>query len=314
MPLPDFPQITDDLLRSIVSRHQLQATSFYRMPQVGIFNAIYSVGDNLILRVPRDHPKFVTAARNEAVAVPLARAAGISTPELVVFDETLDILPVPYSIYERVPGATLENSTSDPAEAGGAWRALGGDLALLHEGVAFRYPATLLIAQEQKTDPRPLPVAIARAGYFGAAEARWLNDWLERLAPFAQHEGSPHFLHGDTQATNVMVDPESLTYRAVIDWGSCRWGDVAHDFAGVSLRAVPAMLEGYREITGWGDETIEARILWRHLQIGLHQLRGEPQPQQSWAERPTGMLLDILRFFIEQPDRRWTQWSPTLPR
>ena len=40
MPLPDFPPITDDLLRSIVSRHQLQATSFYRMPQDGIFNAI----------------------------------------------------------------------------------------------------------------------------------------------------------------------------------------------------------------------------------------------------------------------------------
>jgi hypothetical protein len=106
-----------------------------------------------------------------------------------------------------------------------------------------------------------------------------------------------------------MVDPQTLGYRAVIDWGGAMWGDIAIDFAGVHLRAVPAMLEGYRELAPTGD-CIEARILWRHLTIGLHQLRGSGKPDQSWGERPMGVLFDVLRFLGEAEDARWRQWRP----
>jgi hypothetical protein len=33
--------------------------------------------------------------------VPAARVAGVRTPALIVFDDSLDLLPVPYAIYER---------------------------------------------------------------------------------------------------------------------------------------------------------------------------------------------------------------------
>lgn len=310
MPLPDFPTVTDDTLRSIASRHRLDVASFSRLPQIGIFNAIYALGDDLILRVPRDHPRFIGAARNETIAVPLAKAAGVRTPALLVFDDAADILPVPYSIYERVEGAALEQSIGDSAHTTGAWNELGRDLALLHRGVAQCAPATELIIHDQKSDPRPVPEIIARAGYFTSVEADWLTAWLDRLAPYATEALPQRFLHGDTQATNVMVEPQSLTYRAVIDWGNCRWGDIAIDFSGIALRSVPALLEGYREVAGSDDNTMEARILWEHLKIALHQLRGQPQPECSWAERPIGMLLEILRFFLEEPDVRWRQWSP----
>jgi hypothetical protein len=81
--------------------------------------------------------------------------------------------------------------------------------------------------------------------------------------------------------------------------------------AGVPLRVVPFLLEGYRQITPLDDEeNAEARILWRHLQLSLYLLRREPQPGRSWAERPLAMLLEIWRFFNESPGARWVAWAP----
>jgi aminoglycoside phosphotransferase (APT) family kinase protein len=311
MPLPDFPVITDDILRAIAARHGLKSTIFPLWPQVGTFNAIYGFdADNLILRVPRNHPRFTDAMRNEAIAVPLVVATGVKTPALAIYDDSLDLIPVPYGLWERVPGAALELSVDDPATATSAWTALGHDLALVHAGIPKAGLVAEIVVFEAMTDPRPLPAEIARVGYFTAPEARWLTNWLDRLAPVATAPRAESFLHGDTQSANIIVDPSTLGYAAVIDWGSCRWGDVAEDFAGIPIRAVPPLLDGYREAAGAVDDTIEARILWRHLTLGLHQLRGTPKPDLSWGERPMTHLFDVFRFFTARPSGRWRQWAP----
>ena len=308
MALPEFPVVSDEMLYAIAAQHGIAAGSVAPMAQVGIFNAIYALGERYVLRVPRLHQRFEGTALNEAIAVPLARAAGVRTPALLVSDATRSILPVAYGIYERVEGRVLERIVADPALAAATWRELGRDMARLHAGVE-RSAATELLTWDDKTDPRPLPAEIARAGYFGAAEADWLTRWLDRLAPYAEAPGEARFLHGDSQASNLMVGAESLDYVAVLDWGGCEWGDVARDFAGVPLRAVPAMLEGYGE-SGRIDEGLRPRIVWRHLQIALHQLRGRPVPDYSWGERPIGMLLEVLRFFGEQRDEAWRACGP----
>ncbi len=291
-------------------RHGLDAGSFSLLPEVGIFNRIYLLGEDFILRVPRDHPISAADARKEAIAVPAARRAGVRTPRMLAFDDSLDLLPVPYSIYERVYGETLGLLDRDPALSPGVWRELGHDLALLHSGVAKEGPVAGLEIDEMP-DPRPWPEELAQAGYFTATEARWLTGWLERLAPEALAPAPRRFLHGDSQATNVMVRAGSLDYLAVLDWGSCGWGDPAWDFAGVPLRVVPAMLEGYGTVAEFAErQNVEARILWRHLQLSLYLLRREPQPGRSWAERPLGMLLDVMRFLLDHPAERWSTWAP----
>lgn len=308
MTLPPFPVIDAQVLAAIAARHGLGPAVATPLPQVGIFNTLYALGDDVILRVPRDHARFTGASRNEAIAVPLARAAGVRTPALIAFDDSGELLPVPYTIYERVAGHMLEGSMPDPTAAEAVWRELGADLARLHLGVERLPPATDLEIFDDKTDPRPLPGIIARAGYFTGIEADWLTAWLDRLAPHATAPVAEAFLHGDTQMSNTMIDAAG-NYRAVIDWGGARWGDPAHDFAGVPLRAVPALLAGYRTVAAT-DETIEARIVLRHLTIGLHQLRGTPKPDQSWGERPLTNFLDAVRFFGEARDQRWEQWRP----
>ena len=308
--LPDFPRVDDEILREISRRHGLTGEASPPLPEVGVFNRIYPLGRDLVLRVPRDHPAFVAAARKESVAVPAAREAGVRTPRMVSFDDTGDLLPVPYSVYERVHGDTLGLLDLDPAEATAAWRELGRDLARLHAGVPEDGPAAGL-ELEPMPDPRPWPEEIAAEGYFTSTEARWFSVWLDRLAPAALAPVRRRFLHGDSQATNVMVRAGTLEYLAVLDWGGSGWGDPAWDFAGVPLRVVPSMLEGYGEVAAPdGEETVEARILWRHLQLGLYLLRRDPQPGRSWAERPLGMLVDVTRFLLGDPGRGWTRWTP----
>jgi aminoglycoside phosphotransferase (APT) family kinase protein len=308
--LPDFPGVSDEALRAISDRHGLGSNTFSLLPQAGIFNLIFQIGGDAILRVPRDHPISEADARKEAIAAPAAREAGVRTPRLVAFDDAMDLLPVPYAIYERVRGETLGLLDIDSASAPEAWRELGRDLALLHAGVEDDGPASDILS-EDVPDPRPWPGEMADEGYFTVTEARWLTDWLEKLTSEVLPPVPRRFLHGDSQATNVMVEAGSLKYLAVLDWGSSGWGDPAWDFAGVPLRVVPAMLEGYRAVAPLDrDETAEARILWRHLQLSLYLMRREPQPGLSWAERPLGMFMDTVRFLLGDPGEEWSRWKP----
>jgi aminoglycoside phosphotransferase (APT) family kinase protein len=308
--LPDFPEVSRGVLREISRRHGLEGRATSPLPEVGIFNRIYSLGEDLFLRVPRDHPAFVAAARKEAVAVPAAREAGVRTPAMVAFDDTGDLLPVPYSIFDRVRGETLGLLDLGPADVPETWKELGRDLARLHAGVPEDGPAAGL-ELEAVPDPRLWPDALAAEGYFSNAEARWLSAWLECLAPAALAPVSGRFLHGDSQATNVMVQRRTLEYEAVLDWGGSGWGDPAWDFAGVPLRVVPSMLDGYRGVAPLAaNETAEARILWRDLQLSLYLMRRDPQPGRSWAERPLGMVLEVTRFLLGSPGERWSRWTP----
>ena len=304
---PPFPTITDEILYSIAEHHHLKIDKIIALPQVGIFNKIYQLGDDFIIRISRDHPKSLRIAHTEAIAVPLARAAGVRTPALLVCDVSLHFLSAPYTIYERIRGETLGLLNLEPYDTPAAWRALGHDLALLHACVIEDGPATELDYNDLP-DPRAWPDELAEAGYFTTIEAKWLRRWLEHLAPAVLAPVQRRFRHGDVQATNMMVSPKSFDYLALIDWGNAHWGDPAFDFGGPPIRTVPYVLEGYRQVMPLeNDETAEARILWRHLQLALHNLWQKPQPEYAWAERPLPFLLDIMRFLLEIEDSRWRQ-------
>ncbi|MDP8924745.1 MAG: hypothetical protein M3O34_17975 [Chloroflexota bacterium] len=124
--LPTHALVTADALRAIAARHGVDPATVERLPETGIFTAIYHLGEHLALRVPRDHPAFVAAIETEAVAVPAARAAGVRRPRLIVTDRTCALLPVPFAIYERVHGDTLERLQPEPDRTPDACRAVEG--------------------------------------------------------------------------------------------------------------------------------------------------------------------------------------------
>ena len=313
MRLPDPVPISAETLATIRARHGLPDAPARQLPSLGITNTIYLLGEEVILRVPRHHPRFIQTAYHEAIAAPIAHAAGLRTPRMLAFDEKRDLLPVPYTLYARAPGVALGVACDDPALAVEAWRELGRELARLHMTVERRGRAAEL-ELDDPPDPREWAERLAGEGYITPTEARWLAGWLERLAPAALAHVTSRLLHADTQATNVMVQPESLTFVALIDWGDARWGDPARDFIGMPPRAAPWVVQGYREACPASAlDGLEARVMWHNLALALRQLPRGPAPEQSWAERPATRLLDLLRFIHEGPATDDAAWRATFP-
>jgi aminoglycoside phosphotransferase (APT) family kinase protein len=311
MKLPAAVPIPDDALAAIRKRFGLPRVGLQPFPHAGIINSVYVLGNDLVLRVPRNHPAHVAQAYREATTIPLAVAAGVQTPALVAFDDALDILPVPYLIVERVPGVNYESLDRDPHRDPEVWGALGRDLARLHAVVRPQSDERGQPDYATADDPRRLVEHRVEDGWLAPLEGGWLQRWLDRLEPLATRPVPPRLTHADVQMSNVLVDPDTPSYLALIDWGCAHWNDAAFDFLAMPLEAVPFMLAGHREVAPLDeDEAAEARILWRRIQLLLSTLPRGAAKDLAWGERPVTWLVDLLRFFLETTDERWKAIGP----
>jgi aminoglycoside phosphotransferase (APT) family kinase protein len=309
--LPEHTPVPAEALAAILTRHGLGDRALAPLPDTGIINRVYRLGDDLVLRVPRRHPAHAEQARREALAAPAARAVGVRTPRVVAFDDRLDLLPVPYLIVEWVEGRALGQLDVDPRATPETWRAVGRDLARLHVGVDLDGSAGALGPWQSGPDPAESVERRCAEGWFSPVEARWLGAWVARLRPRIDPPAERRLVHGDVQATNVIVATGAGEYRALIDWGNAHWGDPAADFLGMPLRAVPFVLAGHREVAPLDrDETAEARIVWYHLRTALWLMPRGAAPGCAWGEQPIAMLFDLLRFFLEGPGERWLAVAP----
>ncbi len=66
----------------------------------GVANRGFVLGKELFLRIAR--PGFEGDLRKEAAVVPVARAAGVLTPAIIEYDESLDLIAAPYVVMERL--------------------------------------------------------------------------------------------------------------------------------------------------------------------------------------------------------------------
>jgi aminoglycoside phosphotransferase (APT) family kinase protein len=298
--------VTPATIAAIVMRFKLGTHHATRLVHPGTSHTVYFLDDTFVLRIPRNHPAFTGSVAIEAIAVPSARGAGVHTPALVATDETCELLPVPYAIYERVPGVSLAQLDLAPETTPQLWRQLGQDLARLHHGVAAVGPATQLAVDVADLDPRPWLAEIHAAGFIPQRVAAALQTWLDQLAPMALAGVPCSFCHGDVNVSNIIVDARTYDYHALIDWAGAIWGDSAWDLAVVSLHAAPWLLEGYRTVAPLPhDSTAEARILWNHLRLALFSMRGAPQHGHEWANQRLGRLLLGMRAFLSNACPRW---------
>src|SRR6476659_7505030 len=166
-----FLELTDEQLRAIADRHGITANrdELHRLDSMGIVHSIYALGEALVLRVPKLHPDALADAYTGSVAAPAVVRAGVSTPRLVVFDESVDIVPVPFSIFERIHGEPLSwRLGADPQRHWPIWHELGRQLAILHANVtAVPDPHGHLDLHGRLQDPEPLLTDLERNGYLG---------------------------------------------------------------------------------------------------------------------------------------------------
>ena len=248
-----FPELDAAQLSGICAKHGLGQRRIGRMPSTGVVNSIYTLGDDLVLRVPKNMPEALSDTYTESVACPVAHAAGVRTPARVVWAESLDILDVPYTIHELVNGEPSELDFDGPV-----WRDLGRDVARMHATIT------------------ECPDPLGRLDDAGRADETWILEWangtevqgwlercIDRLRPLIADVLPEKFLHNDISNSNVLH--KDGAYAALIDWGDAAWGDPSLEFASLPMVAVMPMLAGYREVLPLEEVTTEARILWDKL-------------------------------------------------
>jgi hygromycin-B 7''-O-kinase len=301
VPLHQAPFLTlsDRQLGAVIERHRLGIAldEVQQLASTGIVHTIYALGNDLVLRVPKLHPEAIADSYTGMVATPAAVAAGVSTPDLVAFDDAKDIVPVPFSIFERARGeALLFHLEPHPQVHASIWQDVGGEIALLHTNVTeCPDPNGYLDTHERLGDHESLLSELRAGGYLSRDAAAWLDEVLTRLRPAVAPEGIPRrFIHGDVTPANILI--RDGRYDSLIDWDDAGWGDPAFEFVTLPIRAVDAALAGYRSaLVLDSDDPMEQRILWDKLIGALVRLRLSPEaPTSPTSPTLAGRLFELL--------------------
>ncbi len=229
----------------------------------------------------------------------------------MAYDTSLDLVPVPFLIVERVDGYDLERSRVDPAAIEPVWMGVGRDLARLHQSVPLEaWPSQSGISADMLGEADELLEQRVADGWFTYVEAAWMGRWIEKLHNRDGRATPSRATHGDVQMSNIIMSAGGY-YRALLDWGCASIDDPVVDFKPMPVAAVPIILRGYRQVAPLpDDENAEARILLSRIGTLLWLLPRGATPNMTWGERPVSWLADVLRFFQAPPDDTWRGLSP----
>lgn len=277
------------------------------MVSQAVVNWVFFVGDTHVLRINR--PDVETDdAYTERVSVPAARKAGVATPDLIVFDDSREIVDSVVTVYERVPGVALGRLPVRPEALPAYYRRLGAEIAHIHQGVRDLADPHGWLEPEEVPASRQILEQATRMGRVEAVTAIWLSKWLDRLEPARMFAQPKVFSHQDLHSFNVVVDPVNYEFRAVIDWGDAGWADPSADFCCSPLWAVPWLADGYESRGGHIDEGFFGRVLWDAVGTLLDW---EDHPaDEPWAPLTSSFWANLARLFRMDLDDRWRAWLP----
>jgi aminoglycoside phosphotransferase (APT) family kinase protein len=189
-------------------------------------NAIFRLGDDLCVRLPRREASAALLANEQRWLPALSKRLPLPIPSPVRIGIACANYPWSWSVLPWLPGATADQSHLFAAE-----------------GIA--------LARFLKALHTPAPPTAPRNPYRGvplSQRAVAVEERMERLDRTTQSVGNPlrsiwkdalaapidvddTWIHGDLHARNVLVHQQRLS--AVIDWGDLSKGDCATDLAAV---------------------------------------------------------------------------------
>lgn len=293
-----------DDVRRIAARHGITG-DIALLPNSGMVNEAWSVG-NCVVRILKDDENSEEALqepKREAAVVPLAREAGIRTPELVAVDFDCDIVPLPYTIYRRAEGALLGHLDIEPESCTHVYRELGREIALL-QSVQVPEEVLRLLRKGQALDGVEQVGKALAAGKITREEAAEISGWFARLEEGFGEPEKPCLLHSDIHPWNLFVHRRgsaNLELAAIIDWGDAGYEEPAVEFSSMPICAVQPMLEGFVEAGGCVGEGLIQRSLHAGLGLALWEVRelSEEDFSRRWWRMPAGGW-PVMREFLER--------------
>ena len=235
------------------------------VPSAGTDNALYRLGDDLVVRLPRIRGATGQAALEQEWLPRLAPLLPLAIPAPLALGAPAEGYPWSWSVYRWLDGeaATIDRLT-DPRQAA---IALGAFVAALRRVPSGGWPSPA------PSSPRGRPLAtrdaavrdaiaaLSRAFDAGQLTAAW--ETALRAAPW---RGAPMWLHGDLHATNLLARHGTLS--AVIDFGCLGVGDPACDLMPAWIYLTADTREAFREAAACDDAAWARGRGWA-LSVGL---------------------------------------------
>ncbi len=223
------------------------ATRPLKLVANGWDNAMYRLGPNLLVRLPRrkvavpliDHEQrwLPEIAARLPLPIPVPGFAGRPVDQADVS------YPWPWSIVPWFDGEPLGPLTLSDTEAANVADDLAGFLHALHQPAPPDAPSNPfrgvpLANRAERTEALLAPDSVVMAAVDSADLGRQLRRrWQQALAVNEWH-GEPRWIHGDVHALNLVWRDGRI--RAVIDFGDITAGDPATDLA-VAWSLFPAL-------------------------------------------------------------------------
>jgi aminoglycoside phosphotransferase (APT) family kinase protein len=258
-----------------------------RVPSAGTDNALYRLGDDMVVRLPRRQRTAETLAKERRWLPRLAPHLPVAVPRPLAEGAPAEGYPFTWSVY-----AWLEGEDATAAPIGDLGR-LALDLAEFitafqridanggpPPGVHNFFRGEPLVRRDAAT--RAAISSLGDAIDAGAATAAW-----ERALGVPAWERPPIWIHGDLDSRNLLVVNDRL--RAVIDFGSVGVGDPACDVM-VAWKVLPADLrDSFRSALGVDQATWARGRGWALSQavmaLGYYTLETNPvlvREAQRW--------------------------------
>jgi aminoglycoside phosphotransferase (APT) family kinase protein len=249
---------TDEaLVRGLLARQHPQWADLpiARVPSAGTDNALYRLGDDLAVRLPRIHWAVAHVAKEQTWLPVVAPRLPLPVPLPVAAGEPDDTFPYPWGIVEWLPGTLASvDQLDDPVDAA---------LELADFVLALRAIDATNGPRHDRGRPIRLGDETVRAGIArldGDLDVDALIEAWARAIAVPDHDGPPMWFHGDLAYLNLLARDGRLS--AVIDWGTCGVGDPAIDTIVAWNLFPPAARAAYRDALGVDDAEWERGKGW----------------------------------------------------
>lgn len=267
VPARDMPaaevHVDEALVRTLL---RAQAPSLSDLPITlaanGWDNAVFRLGDDLCVRVPRRQMGAELIASEQRWLPELAPRLPLPVPAPVFAGAPGEGYPWAWSVVPWFDGdAALHTPPADPRAAASA---LGEFVAALHTPAppdAPTSPGRGVPLSARDDGVRRMLAALHDVVDTGALAALWSS-----LVALPSWPGAPVWVHGDLHPANLVVDRGVLS--AVIDFGDLNGGDPATDLMGAWMLFDPVARKVFRDAAGVDDDTWARGRGWA-LVVGL---------------------------------------------
>ncbi|MEU5738776.1 aminoglycoside phosphotransferase family protein [Streptomyces tendae] len=251
---PDRCRVDDRLVRSLIDGQfpRWSGLPVERFPSGGTVNAMYRLGEDMVVRLPLIAGGVTDVATERAWLPRLSPLLPTAVPEVLAEGVPGDGYPWPWSVYRWLPGEIPEaGALTDPvrlAEDLAAFVAAMRGISLPDAPKAYRGgPLTTLDTPTRAAldELRALPEEDVDCDALAAV-------WQDALRATAW-QGPPRWLHADLMPGNLLVSGGRLS--AVIDFGCMGVGDPACDLFPAWNLLPPGARRVFREALGVDDAT-----------------------------------------------------------